>query len=267
MITYLRLIRPPTGIIAAIAVWIGTIIAGGQLLSLPIVLGMVSAFLIASGGMAINDFFDAETDKLNKPHRPVATGKISKRAALALSAVLFFIGAAISYFINFDAFVLAVLASCLLAAYSHLKKTMIIGYLVISGLAAMAFLYGGFIVGNYVPLLSLALLVFISNVAREIYKSINDALEDKKYNEHSLAVKFGVINARILANIFLIITVIFSFLPYFLGLLGVTYLFFVVISDIVFLSAVIAPVRYGSKLVLIGIVIAVFAFLAGAVRI
>ncbi len=265
MFAYLKIIRPLNGIVSLIAVWIGALIAGGPFApSIDIILGMISVFLISGGGMAINDFFDVEIDKLNRPNRPIPLGKITKRSALGYASILFVAGIAASYFINLDTLVIAIIAAGLLIAYAAmLKKTVLIGNLVISGLVALTFVFGGVIIGNYIAILPLALLAFLSNVGREIYKTIDDALGDKKYEVNSVAIKLGVKSARIIANIFLIVAIIFSFVPYFLGILGATYLFFVVIADIVFLVSTAAPLKYSSKLALIGIVIGVFAFLAG----
>lgn len=252
---YAKLIRPERCIIAAAAVWIGTVVAGSAFIpQLSALIGIISAFLIAAGGFSINDYFDA--------------GKARKGVALGLSAVFFAVGIALSYFINFDALVAAIIAAGLLIAYSaQLKQTILIGNLLVSGLAAFALFFGGLAAGNHVPVLPLALFVFLSNTGREIYKSIDNSLADRRYEESSVAVKLGVTNARIIANIFLIVAVMFSFVPYLLGMLGMTYLFFVLMADIIFLAAAAVPVKYGSKLVLIGMVVAVFAFLAGSVNI
>src|SRR3989338_2585476 len=267
MIGYMRIIRPERSIIAAAAVWIGTLIAGSALIpELNAILAILSAFLIAAGSFAANDYFDAESDKLNRPDRPLARGKASKRKTLALSGILFAAGIALAYFINFDTLAVAAIASGLLIVYSaQLKRTILIGNLVISGLAALAFFFGGVAAGNHLPALPLALFAFLSGAGREIYKNIDSSLADRRYEENSVAIKLGVSNARIIANVFLTVAVIFSFVPYLLGLLGMTYLFFVLMADIAFLASAAVPVKYSSKLVLIGIVIGVFAFLAGEV--
>ncbi|MBI4174332.1 MAG: UbiA family prenyltransferase [Candidatus Aenigmarchaeota archaeon] len=265
MLEHARLIRPGRCLLAAAAAWIGALLAGVSL-SVPLAFGVTSIFLIAAGGFALNDFFDAESDKLNKPNRPVAKGKVGKRSALAISAAAFAFGIAFAYLINFDTLIVAVIATGLLVAYSNvLKKTMLIGNLIVSGLAALAFIFGGLINGNYQPVLPLALMIFLTNTGREIYKSIDNSLIDKRYDENSIAMKMGVINARIVGNIFLIAAVIFSFVPYLLGLLETTYLFFAVISDIIFLLSAVLPAKYGSKLVAVGIMIAVFSFLSGSI--
>ncbi|HLD39331.1 MAG TPA: UbiA family prenyltransferase [archaeon] len=268
MVGYLKLMRPLNGIMSVIAVWIGALVAGAPFMpDNSIIFGMVAVFLISGGGMTINDFFDIEIDKLNKPNRPLASGKISKRSALAYSGILFIIGNAAAYMISVEAFFTAVIVSVLLIAYAaYLKKTILIGNLIVSGLVGLTFVFGGIIIGDYLPVLPLALLAFLSNTAREIYKTIDDALGDRKYNVNSLAIKLGVVKTRIIGNVFLIVAVAFSFVPYFLGLLGIMYLFFVLFADIIFLSATIAPAKYCSKLIKVAMLVALIAFLVGAIK-
>jgi geranylgeranylglycerol-phosphate geranylgeranyltransferase len=264
---YLTILRPMNGIMSAFAVLIGAIVVGGSL-GISVYLGMVSVFLICGAGMAINDYYDADIDKTNKPNRPIPSGKMSKNVALGYSIILFVIGLAISYYINIATFITAIAASTILIVYAaKMKKTILMGNVLVSAMVALTFIYGGLIFNNFYSTLSLALLSFLSNMAREIFKTIDDAIGDQKYNVNSVAIKLGVVHTRLLANIFTTSAVIFSFLPYFLGVLNETYLFFVVIADMAFIASVISPVKHGSKLIKIAMFISLIAFLAGSVKI
>ena len=276
MLGYLSLVRPLNGAMAAIATWTGAIVAGfpigyTNMLTFPlspVLLAMISVFLISSGGMAINDYFDAEIDKLNKPKRPIPSGKIKKKSAMAFSIILFVSGIAAAYFINTNALGVAAFAAVLLIAYAaKLKKVIMAGHVSVSLLVGLTFIYGGIAAGNYIPALMMALLAVLSNTAREIYKSIEDVMGDKKHNVTSLPIKLGVLKAKMIANAFVIASVIFSFAPFILGTFGQLYLFFVVIADIGFISAVIAPVRYSAKICKLSMIIALMAFIAAAVKI
>ncbi len=264
---YVKLVRPVNGVMSMIAVWIGTIIAGASFVpALPTLMGMISVFVISGGGMGINDYFDVEIDKVNKPHRPIPSGKISKRAALVFSTVLILIGLGLAYMINVEALITAFAASALLIGYAaRMKKTLLMGNLVVSGLVGLTFLYGGMIYSGFLALLPLALLAFLANTGREIYKTIDDAIGDQKYNVNSIAIKLGVIHTRLLGNIFLTLAVILSFVPYLFGILGQVYLFFVVIADAAFIAACITPMKYGSKLIKVAMFIALIAFFAGSI--
>lgn len=46
--------------------------------------GFYSVFCIAAAVLALNDWFDVETDSINAPSRPLPAGVVTKREALAL---------------------------------------------------------------------------------------------------------------------------------------------------------------------------------------
>jgi len=266
---YLEIIRPVNGVMAAIAVWIGTIVAGaGFAPSDFTMLGMVAVFLISSAGMIVNDIFDINIDRINRPERPLPSGRLSRKNAYTFAALLFVIGNALSYLINSNVLLIAIFASVILVAYAaRLKKIMMAGHVGISLLVALTFVYGGFISGNYIVTIPLALLAFLSNIGREVFKSIEDVLGDKKSGVETLAARYGIFKARMVASIFIIVAVILSFLPYAMNILGVVYLFFVLIADIAFLVSLVVPVKYSSNICKIAMIIALVAFIAGAVAV
>ncbi|HTO53300.1 MAG TPA: UbiA prenyltransferase family protein [Myxococcota bacterium] len=69
--------------------------AGGELHPLPFTLGIVALSLVSSAVYALNDTMDAERDRLHakKKLRPVASGRVSKTAALGFAAALLVAGA------------------------------------------------------------------------------------------------------------------------------------------------------------------------------
>jgi len=275
-LAYVEIIRPLNCVMAAVAVYIAAVIAGVTVVpSIPplgLGLAMVVVFLICGAGMVANDIYDIEIDRVNKPKRPLPSGRMSARSAKAYAAALFIIGILVSYFINIYAFGVAVIASLLLVAYaSKLKKVMFAGNVTVSLLVALTFIYGGllnFSLNNFQQLLvvlPLAVLAFLSNIGRELYKTIEDALGDKKAGADTFAVKYGIFRARTIASAFIIISVFLSFVPFVLGTLGMVYLMVVIIADIIFIAAVLAPVRHASKFTKFAMLIALIAFLIGAI--
>ncbi len=86
---WLELIRPPNLFTIP-----GDILAGASLaligkneihLIIPAV--VISLFLYASG-LILNDYFDTKTDRIERPSRPVPSGKIPSKEALAASVIL-----------------------------------------------------------------------------------------------------------------------------------------------------------------------------------
>lgn len=263
---YISVLRPVNGIMSAVAVYIGSLIAGAAVRpSLETMLGMLIVFLICSGGMVVNDIRDIVSDKVNKPKRPLASGKISKFTAGTYALALFVIGNAIAfYFLPGVPFAVALLATAILILYAvFFKRVIMAGHILISLLVALTFIYGGVITGNADKVYILAGLAFLSNIGREVYKTIDDALGDKKQNISTLATKLGVFRTRLVANFFVVLAVVLSFVPYLTQTFNEVYLFFVVIADVIFLTAVASPIKYSSKLTKIAMVIALVAFLAG----
>jgi decaprenyl-phosphate phosphoribosyltransferase len=64
--------------------------AGGELHPVPFALGIAALSLVSSAVYALNDTMDAERDRLHakKKLRPVASGRVSKTAALSFAAAL-----------------------------------------------------------------------------------------------------------------------------------------------------------------------------------
>ncbi len=267
MRAYISILRPSNAVMSAIAVYIGAVVAGSLFMpAKEVLLAMLVVLIISGAGMVVNDIFDVQIDKVNKPKRPIPSGKISKFKAWFYAVALFAIGNFISfYFLSNMAFYVSIAASVLLIAYaSFAKKVVMVGHIMISLLVAITFLYGGIIVGDITRLLPIASLAFLANMGREIYKTIDDVMGDKSGNVRTLAVRFGTLRTKMTANVFIIAAVICSFLPYLSHTFGTVYLFFVVVADIVFLSCVMAPTKYSSKLAKIAMMIALVAFLVGA---
>jgi 4-hydroxybenzoate polyprenyltransferase len=62
----------------------GAVLAGTSADARPVVFAAIAASLLYSGGMFLNDAFDAEIDARERPERPIPSGRIARRAVLAL---------------------------------------------------------------------------------------------------------------------------------------------------------------------------------------
>ncbi|MBI4014579.1 MAG: geranylgeranylglycerol-phosphate geranylgeranyltransferase [Candidatus Aenigmarchaeota archaeon] len=261
---YLTILRPINSIMAAIAVYIASLVAGMPASpDILVIYAMLSVFFVSGAGMVINDIFDVEIDRVNRPERPLPSGRISLNAAKAYAAVLFAAGIAIGFLVNATAFAIATAASLLLVAYAwKLKKMMLVGHAAVSMLVALSFIYGGIVNGNHAPVLPLAALAFLANMGREIYKSVDDMMGDGQHGVTSLAVKYGVNKARTVAAALLLLAIMFSFVPFGLGIFGYVYMLFAIVADMVFLAAI-AMTGKSAKLCKIAMNVALIAFLAG----
>ena len=97
LIGYLRLTRPANIVTAIADILAGIAIAyAGTLFVLPekqsIILLILSTACLYGGGVVLNDVFDADLDKIERPERPIPSGLISKRSAAALGIILLLLG-------------------------------------------------------------------------------------------------------------------------------------------------------------------------------
>ncbi|WP_353815832.1 SCO3242 family prenyltransferase [Agromyces sp. SYSU T00266] len=93
--TFLRLVRAPAGLTV-----LGDATAGmaatGRRGVLPRLGLPIASVLLYWGGMALNDAADAELDRVERPERPIPSGRVSRRAAVATAGGLTIAGIAVA---------------------------------------------------------------------------------------------------------------------------------------------------------------------------
>lgn len=92
---YFQLVRLPNVFTAAADSLSGWLLVGGALADagrwLPLALASMAIY---ASGIALNDVFDLELDRAERPGRPLPSGRVSRRFAVALAAVLLIFGLA-----------------------------------------------------------------------------------------------------------------------------------------------------------------------------
>lgn len=192
-----------------------------------------------AGGNVINDYFDVDIDRLNKPWRPLSSNTVKVQDAVIFSIILFVLGIFLSIFIHSAAFVVVVLTSLGLILYSaKLKRTVLLGNLAVSLFSAMAFVYGALSVGRWRESLIPASFAFLFHLGREIIKDVEDRKADEACAAHTLPVRFGQKPAFVAATCVFVILIIFTFIPYLFGIYGKGYFWIVLIGvDLVLILA------------------------------
>ncbi len=236
---WFSMLRPFNGVMAIVAVWLGYALATKTIaLPVDVILACASAFLILSAGMVANDFFDRHIDKKNKPHRPIPSGKIPAKHALLVSIALFIVGIGLAGLVNNLVLGIAIIASALLYTYAETtSKKKFIGNAVVAASTGLTFIFGEAVtgtVGSPVVIL-LALVAFYSTWAREIYKDIEDMKADKGHRE-TLPLKEGIVPSAAIAGIMLVVAVAITPVPFFLGIMGFSYLILIGLVDACFLG-------------------------------
>jgi geranylgeranylglycerol-phosphate geranylgeranyltransferase len=264
---YLELMRPFNCMMAAAAAIIGLAIAGG-LGPRSTTLIFLIVFLVTGAGNAINDYYDRKIDSINRPARPIPSGRISPRAALNYSMALFAAGCLLAGLVNQVCLALAALNSALLILYArNLKATPLAGNICVAFLTGSTFLFGGAAAGlpglfaNQVPFL----LSFLISMSREIAKDIEDMAGDVAGGARTLPILAGERPSAALAAAFALSAVVLGFFAPF----GKVYLAIVVVADLFFLLSVMKIARGDAtgaqKALKKGMALALVAFLAAAV--
>lgn len=272
----LRLLRIGNCAMAGVAAVIGAGIVCG-ITELPI-LGAVllfslfsSVFLITGAGNAINDYFDADIDAINKPMRPIPLGRVSRNAALYLSLLLFGLGIALAYTINIICFAIALANSMMLIVYArNLKRTALAGNISVGYLTGSTFLYGGalFEITGLVQTSGLFALAMLATIAREIAKDIEDIDGDSAMGLDTLPIRIGSRRAGSAASAFGVIAVLLSPVPYLSLGFSVWYLVVVMFANLCFLIAILrlkkGDAAGSSRLFKQAMMVALAAFVVGS---
>ncbi|MFI1770533.1 geranylgeranylglycerol-phosphate geranylgeranyltransferase [Thalassobellus citreus] len=176
---------------------------------------ILATIFIAAAGNIINDIYDVETDFVNKPEKLIVGKTISEKTAYNLFIVFNIIGVGIGFYISnlvgkSGFFSLFVIISALLYVYAtYLKRTLLIGNIIISVLVALSILIVG--IFELLPaitiqnqqtqltffkiILDYAIFAFIINLLREIAKDLEDIDGDYKAGMNTLPIAIGRIRA------------------------------------------------------------------------
>jgi len=245
----LRLIRPINCVMMGFAVLVGAAIEGGSgvLGSWPsLALGFMTGFMLTGSAMAINDYYDREIDAINEPSRPIPSGAVAPKEALATSMALSAAALLAAWLTSPSNLAVAVFSWIVMAAYSARgKRTGLLGNLMVSTCIAVPFIYGGLAVEGALSASSLlfALMAFLSNTGREVTKGIVDIEGDRAKGVRTVAVSRGARAAAGIAAAFYLSAAAISFLPLPLGLVSLWYVPFVALTDLGLIYSSVSLVR------------------------
>ena len=208
----------------------------GSFNSFEFVLFAITTILITASGYIINDIYDIETDRVNKPDKRIIQVHISESNAWKIYFSMTITGALISLYLAVERndllyWFIYPLAVFLLFGYSRwFKGIPYLGNIIVSLFCAAVpgifFLSEASILKelkirdftSFLPLhrllLSYVLFAFLTNLYREIVKDLQDEVGDKLANINTAAVFYGQKNTKIMAIFIALITsmvITFSF--------------------------------------------------------
>lgn len=213
--------------------------AGFSLLfsTLDFLLMVLSAVCYTAAGYVINDYFDTQTDTLNRPESVIVGKEVSRRAAMALHFALNSLAAILGVYISFHIGIPALAIICLIIPgilwfYSTTyKRQFLLGNIIVALLTALVplavflsemplqvrmhrqalmaspefmhivlYWIGGF-----------SFFAFILTLVREIVKDIEDFEGDAAFGRNSLPVVIGVPYTKLVLYLLIAITEVVIF--------------------------------------------------------
>lgn len=194
-----------------------------------LLLGIISYVTLSSAGNVINDIYDIAIDKINRPKRPIPSGKITKCEAKITFILLLLAGLSASLYSSFLIsnplpFIVAAIFAGMGVLYSAKLKIMgFIGNIAVAVSFSIGYIYGvvicdpslflkvNFYLFNFTsPVFSIFLFFITSTallVSREIIKGIEDIEGDRKRDVKTLARTIGVKRSVLVAFLFGLIAV------------------------------------------------------------
>lgn len=227
----IKLIRPINFLITFISVIVAAVIClPDKSPGMNVFIAALAASLVMASGNIINDIFDIEIDKINRPGRALPSGKISTKKALVLYFIFLLLSFIFSWFINLSAFLIVAVTTLILYLYSKFfKRIPLIGNIVVAFLTGLVFIFGGVVVGNPSVAIIPALFAFLINLIREIVKDMEDVEGDRKADVITFPIKFGLQNSKVLILVITILLVLYTLYPFITQLYKIEYFIIVMI--------------------------------------
>jgi geranylgeranylglycerol-phosphate geranylgeranyltransferase len=228
-----KIIKPLNLLLLFAMVLLGAYLSTGEWEIEKYVFAGLAFCLMAAGGYAANDVADLATDRINKPRRPLSAGVVTAREAVALGAILFTAGLIAAVFLGVRTGAAGLLYGALYLFYNWVVKGKGILANATSAVVFVMALVFGWTAGDGTVsrVIFPVIILWLYDVAREIYKDAGDLFGDTVTGRKTLPVVMGpgaaCCGAAILLGVFILLTP----LPYLCGLYSGVYLAFIVPVD------------------------------------
>ncbi len=218
--------RPLNVLIAFLSIEIGALLANGGLLSLPVLLAALTAGFTMAAANIVNDIYDIDIDRINKPRRLLASGRVSVKLAAVYALTATMIAWLLAALNGWTMFFVAVLIAVLLYFYDRiLKRTVLWGNLAVSLCGGLAFIYGAMAAGRWQMGVIPFGFAFLFHLGREIIKDMQDLKGDRAAQALTFPARFGMRASVMLVTLVFLLLVVFTILPYILSIYNKEYLY------------------------------------------
>ena len=231
-------------------IWCGLVSLTGSCIAYggfpPLHIALLSLFIPMMGwiaGLYLSDFLDSKLDAIQKPHRPIPSGRIKPIEALAFGALFAISGFILSFLLSTNNIILVFVVAILVFAYAKLSKSRgITGNLNRGIVTVIAYFFGVFSINQaiesipiYIWLISI--VFFFHDTNSNLVGAIRDIEGDKKGGYKTIPVKYGIKNSIIIS--FFLTIIWFSlalFLPYYYKFLKIEFYFMMIIDLLILIS-------------------------------
>lgn len=189
MKAWMQLIRPSNVLTAISDVLAGLAIAclfmQQALPSWDVILNIVvSSMLLYTGGIVYNDVFDAKLDKIERPERPIPSGRIDISSAAIFGAVAFIIACWLAYQVNMTCFYMALAIVLMCLVYNgKAKHHFVLGPITMGMCRGLNLLLGFAVIPDslsywYLAFVPLIYIASVTNISRgEVYGNNKTAMQ------------------------------------------------------------------------------------------
>ncbi len=203
---WIRLLRPTNSFPAVGLVLLGAYLAAGWPWPRDTWMAAGAMWAITSFGYVTNDLCDVVVDRVNKPDRPLPSGRVRRSAAYAIAGLLAALAIGLAATIDWLAVLAACLTLVLLFVYNvRLKSTVLVGNSLVAILSGSALGVGSYTVGRPWAPVWPGVLVACFILAREVLKTIEDVVGDHRAGVRTIATAWGTRRAgRVFAALALV---------------------------------------------------------------
>jgi 4-hydroxybenzoate polyprenyltransferase len=231
-------------------IWCGLVSLAGSCIVYgnfpPLNVSLLALFIPMMGwtaGLYLSDFLDRKLDAIQKPLRPIPSGRIKPNEALVIGAIFATVGFILSFLIGCYNIILVFIVALLVFLYAKITKSSGIAGNINRGLVTVAaYFFGVFSTGQnpqdlpiYIWILSILFLIHDTN--SNLVGAIRDIEGDKKGGYITIPVKYGVKKSAIISAVLTIIWLSLAiFLPYKYQFLKKEFYFVMVIDVLILIS-------------------------------
>jgi geranylgeranylglycerol-phosphate geranylgeranyltransferase len=218
---WVKLARLSNALVAGLGVLLGHACLPSPINWPMALLGALALAFLAIAGNIHNDVLDLEADRINRPDRPLPSGRLAIKPALGISIAFYFTSMLLAFSVGIASGLLTLAMAILLIAYNlKLKALPLWGNLSIALLCALAIYFPElpslpwhweFPIYTGLP----ALFAFLTTLAREIAKDAEDIPGDAAVGWKTFPIHYGLNATRWLMGLLCLLILGSLPIPYF----------------------------------------------------